>query len=59
MTRTASPTRPIKQLKTKSVQAKTKQTAKKPTKTPTKIIKEGWEMSARDALKVDFVISEI
>jgi hypothetical protein len=55
MTRTVPQTRPTKQQKAKMTRAKTKQFLKKPTKKT----KEGWEMSAREALLVDFVVSEI
>ncbi|MFT5716147.1 MAG: hypothetical protein ACJAWS_001365 [Oleiphilaceae bacterium] len=55
MTRISSQTRPTKQLKTKATQPNTKQTLIiKTTKT-----KDKWEMSAREALLVDFVVSEI
>jgi len=55
MTRTNPQTRPTKQLKAKTTQAKTKQTLKIKTIKTT----DGWEMSARDALLVDFVVCEI
>lgn len=54
MTRTASQTRSTRQLKVKTKDTKTL----KPLETTTKT-KEGWEMSARDALLVNFVVSEI
>ena len=55
MTRIAPETRPKKLLKAKTTQPKTTQ----PIKIKTTKIKDGWEMSAREALLVDFVVSEI
>ena len=54
MTRTASPARSTKLLQTKAKTPKVKQ----PLKT-TKKTKDGWEMTAREALQVNFVTSEI
>jgi hypothetical protein len=55
MTRTPSQTRSIKQLKAKTKTPKKKKTAEIKT---TKKNKDGWEMSAREALQVNFVVSE-
>ena len=54
MTRTASPARSTKRPKTKATSPQIKPPKSKTTKT-----KDGWEMSARDALQVNFVVSEI
>jgi len=56
MTRTPSKTRSKKQLKAKTSTLNKKQS---PEIKKTKKIKDGWEMSAREALQVNFVVSEI
>jgi len=58
MTRTVTPARSTKLKKTKIKTPNKTQPAKTKTKTIKKT-KDGWEMSARDALQVDFVVSEI
>jgi|GEM_PF-6304946 len=55
MTRTASQTRSTKLKKTKTKTSKKKQ----PSTIIKKKTKDGWEMSAREALQVNFVVSEI
>jgi hypothetical protein len=55
MTRTISQTRPTKELKTKATEPQPSQDLKiKKTKKT-----DSWEMSAREALQVNYVVSEI